>query len=217
MSASIQQALQRAKQHRLRGRVCTTMTFETGDLIHREGDEASTLYTINSGAVLLTRVGGDGEERATGLLIAGDMFGDVFAPDGVYLCTATALSDLTLNAIGYDRLRVEDAPYLLLNLSQRYQRQLEYSSRLATGSIRVRVCEILMRLLASDLAEAKEDGMFAVKITQQQLALLAHTRRESVAKTLGELQSEDVLVRGYTSLVVMDALKLVEIAEGFED
>lgn len=211
----LQQLLAAARDKRLRDRPTTQMQYQPGDILHREGDEAHTLYTVRSGVVVHTRIGADGEELSMGISIAGELFGDEFAAEGLYLSTSTALSEVTVNAIGYDRLTPDDLPYLLSSLSERYKRMVEHQAHMATSSVKVRVCEVLTRLLSSDLTVAKEDGLFAVNVTPTTLALLTHSRRESVTKALSELKREDVLITGHNSLVVMDALRLVEVAEGF--
>lgn len=216
-NGTIAHMLQRGKKARMRTRPGTTMAYDVNDIIHREGDAADTLYTIVSGVVVLSRMASDGEERPTAILSAGEVFGDDFMLEEVYLTTATALTPVQLKAVGYDLLTQEDLPFLLWNSAERYRRLLEYTSRLSTSSVQVKVCEVLVRLMSTELSQPADDGTFHIKISQQQLSELAHTRRESTAKALSELRRQQVVVTGYNTVVVLEPLSLIELAEGFGD
>ena len=217
LNGTIERLLRSGKQARMRTFNGTVMGFDAGEVIHREGDPADTLYTIVSGVVVLTRIASDGEERSTAILSAGEVFGDDFMTEQVYLTTANALTPVQLKAVGYDLLGERDLPFLLWNAAERYRRLLEYTARMLTSSVQVKVCEVLVRLMSTELSKPQEDGTFHIRISQQQLSDLAHTRRESTAKVLGELRKQGVVVTGYNTVVVLEPLELVEVAEGFGD
>lgn len=217
MTNPVSSILQEGRDRRLRHRPHTTMSFEVGDIIHREGDPADALYIVSRGVLLLSRLTSDGEEKPISILSAGDMFGDDNLIEGIYLTTATCLTDVTLRAVGYDRLQPDDMPFLLWNSVERHRKLLEHTSRISTSSVRVRVCDVLTRLLTTELAEPHESGAFVVRLSQQQISDLAHARRESTAKVLAELRAEELITTGYNVVAVLDPMKLVEIAEGFGD
>ncbi|MBI3930238.1 MAG: Crp/Fnr family transcriptional regulator, partial [Armatimonadetes bacterium] len=51
--------------------------YGTGDTIFAPGDEASSLYLLKQGSVLLIRYSPDGKEKVVGLAGPGDLFGEL--------------------------------------------------------------------------------------------------------------------------------------------
>lgn len=160
------------------------------------------LYLITRGHVLFHRMGRDGETRLLDLLGPGDLFGeDALRPDARWQVTAAAVTDGTMQTIpagqvpGLAQYYPGIATSLFQLLAERLERAHRRSDILLAGSARERTLGLLTEL-AHQYGDVQADRVWlSLPLTQSQLAELIRVRRETVVRTLAELEAEGLIFR----------------------
>ena len=92
----------------------------------------------------------------------------------------------------------------------------DYMVAQTTQDLKTRLAGRLCRLVARDTANGPRNtcANFSLDCSQEDLAALLGTTRQSINKTLKSWQSEGIVENRYRSLVVNDLGRLKNIAEG---
>ena len=186
-----------------------------GEVIFKEGDQGDQMFVITAGKVTLAHSSEDGRETLLGVLGVGEMFGElsVFDPSA-RTSTATALTDVTLLALGRDQLRLwmssrpEVAEKLLQALAQRLRRTEDAMADLVFTDVPGRVAKALTDL--ADKFGVLKDGELYVEhdMTQEELAQLVGASRETVNKALAEYVNRAWLRVEQRSVTILDIDRL---------
>ena len=186
--------------------------FQRGDLITLEGEPARALYFVVSGAVKIFKTSADGKEQILSIARPGISFNDVPVFDGASNpFSAQAMGPVTiygiekrdLDAILRDHLRVA---LNVINVLAGHVRHL--TSLVADLSFRP-----VIRRVAKILLEYAGDGIAPVqRLTQQEMAAMAGTAREVVARSLKALESKGALRMDRHRIVITDKEALKDIA-----
>jgi len=167
-----------------------------------QGQQCANLYVISEGQVLLSRRTPEGEINALELLGPGDLFGEgSLQPERVWLVTARAVMDVSVHVLPAAQLgRLTEyypqlAGHVLTLLSTRLKRAHRGSDLITTTSARERTLRLL-HLLAEYHGRPREGlTWLPLTLTQAELGKLINLTRETVARTLGELEKEGVITR----------------------
>lgn len=173
-----------------------------GRLIGVQGQEADCLYIIESGQVLLSRAGEDGEDYALYLLGPGQLFGEgSLHPEREWLVSARAMTDgaaYVAPAHLLPRLfqHYPDLARHILNLlSYRLERAHRRLDVTHMSDAKTRLIELL-RAMAHQYGEAEGDEIWMpLPLTQAELGQMIGLARETVARMLAQLEREGVLRR----------------------
>ena len=171
--------------------------FKTGEIICYEGDPGSTCHIITKGKVRIFLVGEDGRELSVRILGVGEIFGEMALLEKLpRSANIETLEDTHTLELAHDVLLdcLRKSPTLALNLLQDLSARLRSSTVDAEELALLTVDERLMRQLQK-LAEWSgtpvSDGMrIMVPMTQQELAAMIGTSRESVNRALVRLRRQ---------------------------
>src|SRR5687767_9128031 len=111
-------------------------TFPHNSVIYRPGDTGDRVFLLKSGRVRLMRLGKNGSRSVVSILRPGDLFGELFRPDG------TAIEELAIAAGEAEIWSIE---------GQHFRAQLEARPTLAVDVVRAyadRVRGLRKRVLA---------------------------------------------------------------------
>lgn len=186
--------------------------FERGDLIVFEGEPAKALYFVLSGAVKIFKTSSDGKEQIFGIVRPGESFNDVPVFDG-------GPNPFSAQAMG---------PVVIYRIEKRdFNNILRDHSRVALNVINVLAGLVshltslvedlsfrpVIRRVAKILLEYAREGTGSVqRLTQQEMAALAGTAREVVARSLKALESKGTLRTDRHRIVITDREALKDIA-----
>lgn len=195
----------------------TTLHYQRGQVLFREGDHAAGLYSINSGHVKVTKVGGDGKEQIIRLARDGNILGyrGLLAGTG-HAANAMALDEAEVCFIPKSVFfqLIEHNPGFALSLMKLMANELaeteERMLHLAYKPVRERLAEALLLLLRTYQQPA--DGPPGFTISREDLAALVGTVRETVSRFMAELKAEGVLSTKGSSITILDIKRLVEIS-----
>ncbi|HEV7937997.1 MAG TPA: Crp/Fnr family transcriptional regulator [Solirubrobacteraceae bacterium] len=186
-------------------------TFESGQIVFREGDASDTCYVVRSGRARAIREHADGRTITLATFGPGDIFGELaMFEDELRSATVEAVQHTTVVAVlGPDmrRLMVEH-PEISMRLVVALGRRLrETNDRLAKQSfqtVQSRVAVVLGELVEQAVGAGAPAHEVLLTATQADLAKLAGSSRESASRFLAVLERAGVISQGRGRLVVHD-------------
>ncbi len=169
-------------------------------LIFGQDDSGDALFIIASGRVKVVLYGENGKEITLTFFGEGDFFGEMSLLDdmprsaNVITCEASTLVILKRSDFV---AHLQESPATAINvlgeLSRRLRKADEIIGNLALLDVYGRVARLLMDLAEKD-GERVEDGtLIRKRPTQQDLASMANTSRETVSRVLGDFQKRGLL------------------------
>jgi CRP/FNR family transcriptional regulator, cyclic AMP receptor protein len=189
--------------------------FERGATIFHQGSVGNTLYLIVRGQVRIYTSSLLGQEISVTLFRDGDFFGELSLLDGQERsASAVAMRDtttLTLHRAAFlhaVRTYPEIAVAVLEQLSARLRHTNTYIEHLASTSAPQRVIRTLLDL--ADQHGVLEQGTTRIDLhlTQDDLASLAGTTRETVNRVLGGLREQGLIRIERARLSVLNLAQL---------
>ncbi len=191
--------------------------FSAGERIFFQGDPATAIYLVVRGQVKISRVTPEGDECI--LCVRGQ--GSYFCPvplldNGSQLGTAVAMSEGTLLVAereGFSELCRQSAELLAMvqgDCLGEVRRLLNRLESFAFRSVRERVALTLCN--ESRRCEAAIDGSVELQLTQQDLAALVGSTRESVSRALKVMEHAGLVDLHRGRIRIPDINRLTEIA-----
>jgi cAMP-binding proteins - catabolite gene activator and regulatory subunit of cAMP-dependent protein kinases len=164
-----------------------------GELVVRQGEPELPPHVVASGALLTLAVLPDGQVLAPDVLGPGDLVGD---PSG-------GPAAVSVRALSFSRLRPAAEAEVISLLSRRACRLAELACDLAWLGVAERVERRLVDL-AARFGQPGRDGLYVrLALTQEDLAALCGTSRESTNRAIRRLQEgQRVSVEGRGRYVV---------------
>jgi CRP-like cAMP-binding protein len=186
-------------------------TLQRGEVILREGEPSDTLYFVVTGAVKIFKTSSQGKEQILSIARPGEALNDIPVFDGGANPTnAQTLGAVTLYSINKDKLQsiMQQYPKVALNasrvLAQRMRQLVSLVEDLSFRHVLGRVTKILLSH-AGDSDGTKEH------LTQQEMAAMAGTAREVVARSLKALEEQGHIRLERHRIVITDRKSLEDI------
>lgn len=181
--------------------VCELQKASRGEILIRE-DEVATrgFFVLLEGNARVAITGTEGRETVLAFLEEGDFFGEMSLLDGdPRSATVRATTDVRLLLVRrqtfLDLLRQfpEIAIGLMTELSGRLRHANRKISALALSPVYARVSGALLQL--AELRGFRVRGQIVIhdRPTQQEIADMANTSRETVSRVLGQMQKEGIV------------------------
>jgi CRP-like cAMP-binding protein len=197
--------------------------YAAGTAVVRSEDPGNGhFYIVAEGEVAVILEAADGKETVLAALHPGDFFGEMSildeAPRAATARTVKAGRILVLRREDFRRY-LNEFPELAYALLAEMNRRLRQSNRKVAGlsyrSMHGRVAAAILGLMEDRGVRIKEDGMPCVMIrnrpTQQFLAEMAGTTRESVSRTLAAWGRQGLLRARGRDLFILDEEKIREM------
>jgi CRP/FNR family transcriptional regulator, cyclic AMP receptor protein len=186
-------------------------------LILMEADTGSSLFLLVKGRVKISRTSGSGGEVILAILKSGDVFGEISLLDGESrTANVTAIEDAEMLVLRREDFlaAVERYPKIaigmLKELASRLRKSDSQIKSLSLLNAKGRVASTLLQL--ADPAE--ESGLAAVEIqempTQQDMANMAGTSRETISRVLRQMENTGYLERDHRYVLIRDKRKFTE-------
>jgi CRP/FNR family nitrogen fixation transcriptional regulator len=164
--------------------------FEANETIFAEGDSASYVYNVKSGAVRLCKLLADGRRQIIDFSLPGDHFG--FEPGGEHTITAEALGPVVLLKCARTRLeRLEherqDVGRLLMQMLRRdLSAAQNHLLMLGRQTAKERVASFLLLMLEKCTGDG--NGSIDIPMSRQDMADYLGLTIETVCRALSELK-----------------------------
>ncbi len=200
----------------------TTMTHcVRGQQILAPDDPPDRIHIIKKGRVRVYRMSPDGKQLTLDIHEKGTILGDMslLGQERLPQAYAEAIDDGVICTISPDELRrlIERYPVVGLNIIRHLSRRLESAERELEAMAYQRVDQRLARKLL-DLGQrfgvsTPRGILIQARLTQQELAEMIGTTRETLAHTLGDFRRRGLLESSKHNVVLRDAEVLAEIAD----
>jgi CRP-like cAMP-binding protein len=198
----------------------TLQSFPHQAIIYRAGEPLGTAYFVKSGRVRLMHLGRNGRAAVFAILRAGDVFGDVFRPDGALSDEmAVAAGEVGLWALEGRTLKtqLESEPSLGVELVRAYAEQVRGLRARVLGltfkEVPARLAETLLSVAEAHGERCSHSGETDLRgITQQDLADLVGASRSFVSTLVNELKREGILGNVGRVLCIRDQKALRRLA-----
>lgn len=178
--------------------------FRRNEAIFREGDPGDSVHLLDRGHVAIRVTTPDGEVATVRVLGPGELFGELAVLDpGPRMATTVALDaveTLSLHRSDIEELRVRhrSVDRVLLTASQREVRRLSLAlTEVLHTSVATRLARHLERL--SQVFDSDE-----LPVTQDDLAGLCGTTRQTANQVLHDLQESGAISLGRAKVTVVD-------------
>ena len=177
------------------GELMRERSYPKGSVILFEDDPGDALYLVVSGQVKVVLIGEDGREVILSVLGEGSFFGEMsLLDDEPRSAHVIAMEDSVVLALRREdfRARLRSSPevaiVLLKELSRRLRRADDQIGSLVLLDVNGRVAELLVRL-------GTEEGGDRVtrKLTHATIAQMIGSSRETVSRTMRELQDRGLI------------------------
>jgi CRP-like cAMP-binding protein len=186
---------------------------ERGEVILFEDEPAEAMFFVASGAIKLFKTSVEGKEQILSIVRPGDAFNDVPIFDkGLNPTSAQAMGPVTLLGIKGNELEIilEEYPQVVRNiikvLAERVRQLVSLVEDLSFKRVIGRVARILL--------EHAGDGTGPnPRLTQQEMAAMAGTVREVVARSLKALEDEGTIRLERHRIVIANKDALKEMVE----
>src|SRR3954452_14829829 len=185
--------------------------FGTGEGVFREGDDSDTCYVVHAGHARAIREHPDGRQITLATFGPGDIFGELaMFDDERRSATVEASDDLeVLGILGGDMRRLlrrhpDMAGKLVVARGRRRRAANERLARPSFQTVQTRVAAALAQLVEQARSEGAAERDVAVVATQDDLAKLAGSSRESASRFLAVLERAGVISQGRGRLTVHD-------------
>ncbi len=186
-------------------------TFQRGEVILWEGEMSDVLFFVAVGAVKIFKTSSQGKEQILSIARPGDALNDISIFDGkTNPVSAQALGPVTIYGIKRERLQIvfQQNPELTLNaikvLAERTRHLFTLVEDLSFRHVLGRVVKIL-------LTHAGDGGGPVQRLTQQEMAAMAGTAREVVARSLKALEEQGYIRLENHRIVINDKESLQKI------
>jgi CRP/FNR family cyclic AMP-dependent transcriptional regulator len=195
-------------------------SFPHNSVIYRYGDTTDRVYLLKSGRVRLMRVGKNGTRSVVSILRPGEIFGEVFRPEGTSIEEmAIASGEAEVWSIeGRDfRAQLEARPALALDVVRAYAERVRALRKRVLGltfkEVPARLADTLLTLVEAHGERCPHGGETDLRgITQQDLADLVGASRSFVSTLINEMKREGVLGNVGRILCVRDQKALRKLA-----
>jgi CRP-like cAMP-binding protein len=189
-----------------------------GAIIVAEDEAGDAMFILAEGQAKVALFGENGREITLSVLRPGDFFGEMSLFDNrprsanVVAMTATTVLCLPREAfLAHLKARPQTALRLLTEMSERLRKADDIIANLALHDVEARLVRTLIRLARED-GDQREDGLLLRRRpTQQDLANMVGSCRETVSRTFAMLVRRGVMEPRGRGLHI--AAKLVEEAE----
>jgi CRP-like cAMP-binding protein len=193
-------------------------TFRKGDIVVREGGEGGTLYATLSGRFKVIVLRMDGRAIIRNFLGPGDIFGEISFLDGQpRSATVETCEDGDVLAIPNGpflqllRVSSDALDVVLKHLGSRLRTFSEECEYLTVAGTRARLARFVLTLIP----EGTTGRMITLRlaVTQEEMASLIGTSRETVNRIFGEWEDDKLISRRGAELKIYDVPELQAIAE----
>lgn len=188
-------------------------TAQRGEMILLEGEPVDALYFVASGAVKIFKTSPEGKEQILTIARPGQALNSVAVFDhGPNPASAQAMAVVLLYGLKDAELRVilEKYPKTALNvitvLAQQARQLISLVEDLSFRHVTGRVAKIL-------LEHALDGGHPGQRLTQQEMAAMAGTAREVVARSLKALENEGAIKLDRHRIIIADKRLLTQMVE----
>ncbi|SFL85337.1 Crp/Fnr family transcriptional regulator [Halanaerobium salsuginis] len=190
--------------------------YQKGEYIFFEGDPGNKFFIIKSGQVKLTKMIADGSEQILNIFSDNDIIAEIVAFDkGNYPASAITITETTMIVFAQTELENLILKYpniaikLLREMSGRLRRAQKNVRDLALKDSSAKVAELLLFLSQKyGLKNDKDQISLDIALTQQELASMIGSSRETVSRILNQFENKGLIKTSRKKILIYQLEKL---------
>lgn len=195
--------------------VTVVRKYKKGMIIFMEGEPGDALYFVRKGRIKLSKMQEDGREQILHYVNDGDIFAEVLLFDGGHFpATAEVMKETEIGIINNKDLNnfLRQSPEVMLQILHVMSRRLREAQLkirdLALKDTNSRLVSLLLKM--GEEHGIEENGCVKVNLnmTQQEIANLIGSSRETVARLLGDLKRMKIIDFTRSNLTIYNVQKL---------
>lgn len=202
------------------GEICRPKTLDKGQLLHAKNDPPEGLYCLIEGSIKISNVNQQGKEMVLTWLQPGNWFGEISLFDGLprtHDSHAEIDSKLLIIPIqAFHELlqkRPDLYPHFMKLLCQRIRATFSLIDETGGLSLKGQLAKRLI-VLANGLGQVPQQAITKeIAISQESLAHMLNSSRQTVNKLLHELKRNQVIDIKYGKIQLLDFETLMHIGE----
>ena len=189
--------------------IASEAEYKKGEYIFFEGDSGDKFFIIKNGQVKLTKMIKNGDEQILNIFSSHDIIAEIVAFDkGNYPASAVTMTDTEM--IVFDQSELENlilkhpsiGVKLLREMSHRLRRAQENVRDLALKDSSARVAGLLIFLAEKYGKKKKDKTILDISLTQQELASMIGSSRETVSRVLGKFENESLIKTSRKKIII---------------
>jgi CRP-like cAMP-binding protein len=187
---------------------------QSGAVIVGQEDRGDSLFAITSGRVKVVLYGDSGREIILSMLREGEIFGEMSLLDNqprsasVIALEPTRLLVLERSAfVHHLETHPATALAILAEMSRRLRQADKVIGNLALLDVYGRVARLLKDLAAKEGVETEDGTLIKERPTQQEIASMVGTSRETVSRALNDFAKRGLLVLSGKQIVLRHAFE----------
>ena len=189
--------------------------YNEGEIIFFEDEPGEGLFLVKSGKVKLTKMVESGDEQILTIIQPGNVFAEVVLfGNADYPATAVALEDSKLYLIRSKDMEklIKDKPSIAVKLLDLMSKRLRRAQKLVRDmGLKDTTCRTasLLLYLAQEYGVKRSNGIrIDLKLTQQELANMIGTTRETISRVLNKFKEKDIIKTAHKKMIINDLEQL---------
>ena len=178
--------------------------YDRGEMLLLEGEAATALYFVVSGAVKIFKTSADGKEQILAIIRPPETFNEVpVLNGGINPASAQAMTQLTVYGIRSSDMQLILSKYsqTALNIIQVMAKRLRLMISLVEDLSFRHVIGRVARIL---LDYAGNGAVSGTRLTQRDMAAMAGTAREVVSRSLKTLEEDGIIYVDKHRIIIKD-------------
>jgi len=192
--------------------------YRKGQVILHQGDQGDSLFVVVSGRVRIYTLSPDGHELSVWICDEGDFFGEMALLNGQpRSASAEAMQPTEVLLLHRQAFRnfllsnPQAAIHTIETLSLRLRSTTESAEGLMSLSVTQRIARKLLELSERYGVEQDEAVLIDLDLSQEAIATLVGTTRESANRALGSLRDQGIVQVDRVRIQVLDPEKLEDL------
>ena len=189
--------------------------LKAGQQLHAKGEDGVGFYGICEGRLRVTTIGVDGSEMLFALLGPGTWFGEISMFDNLprthdnFCETDSIVAVIPKNAFNELLKKFPELyPYFARLLCSRVRSAFQFIDSSTGLSLKHQLVKRLLMLTTSYGQHIPENSAITLTLSQESLAQMINSCRQTVNRLLGELQQEGLVLLHYGKITIPSPDKL---------
>ncbi|MFT7229534.1 MAG: CRP/FNR family cyclic AMP-dependent transcriptional regulator [Methylophilaceae bacterium] len=189
-------------------------------ILHQKNDSANGFYCVVSGRIRVSNFTVQGKELVLTWIQPGNWFGEISLIDGLPRTHDAHAEDTTtilkVPKSAFEQLFIEHqdwSKHIMRLLCQRVRSTFSLIDETGCLSLKGQICKRLSLMQQGLQEQNKYTKAFEIKISQDALAQLIHSSRQTVNKILQDLQSDNVIALRYGKIVILNRSVLQDLGQ----
>jgi CRP/FNR family cyclic AMP-dependent transcriptional regulator len=195
-------------------------TLHDQQILHQRHDSADGFYCVVTGRVRVSNFTLEGKELVLTWIQPGNWFGEISLIDGQPRTHDAHAEDITtilkVPKSAFEQLFIEHqdwSQHIMRLLCQRVRATFSLIDETGCLSLKGQLCRRLSLMQQGLEEQQKQSQSVQLNISQDALAQLIHSSRQTVNKILQSLQADKVIVLRYGKIVIINKVALEQLGQ----